>query len=272
MLSTTPGQKPLHALHVAPCATKASARARAATSTSTRRPRERMCRTPVAVPSSGSAATTQKKQSRSFPSAFCRDMKTACFRKGLSNLRVAPDSQLAGGCLLWKPTSNGRVRGGGAWAAWAAPAVGSGGDGPFPPGTPSRPCPSSTRACARPRCSPRSGAASAAWPTQSTPSRWSRRTRCSTSCRCGCTSTRRSCARPRRARGGSPAPTALWPSTTARCEVTEDTGPTERRPSRELKIKQGLKRGRCSSIQLRCCTHVLTKYACLSPPLVDVWL
>ena len=77
--------KPLHALHVAPCATKASARARAATSTSTRRPRERMCRTPVAVPSSGSAATTQKKQSRSFPSAFCRDMKTACFRKGLSN-------------------------------------------------------------------------------------------------------------------------------------------------------------------------------------------
>jgi hypothetical protein len=53
--------KPLHALHVAPCAIKASARARAATSTSTRRPRERMCRTPVAVPSSGSAATTQKK-------------------------------------------------------------------------------------------------------------------------------------------------------------------------------------------------------------------
>ena len=188
----------------------------------------------------------RRSTSRSFPSAFCRDMKTACFRKGLSNLRVAPDSQLAGGCLLWKPTSNGRVRGGGAWAAWAAPAVGSGGDGPFPPGTPSRPCPSSTRACARPRCSPRSGAASAAWPTQSTPSRWSRRTRCSTSCRCGCTSTRRSCARPRRARGGSPAPTALWPSTTARCEVTEDTGagtgagtgtgPTERRPSRELKI------------------------------------
>ena len=72
MLSTTPGQKPLHALHVAPCATKASARARAATSTLTRRPRERMsharggtsarrpraqpaCRT--AAPSSGSAAT-----------------------------------------------------------------------------------------------------------------------------------------------------------------------------------------------------------------------
>ena len=38
----------------------------------------------------------RRSTSRSFPSAFCRDMKTACFRKGLSNLRVAPDSKLAG--------------------------------------------------------------------------------------------------------------------------------------------------------------------------------
>ena len=90
MLSTTPGQKPLHALHVAPCATKASARARAATSTLTRRPRERMshagggtsarrpraqpaCRT--TAPSSGSAATDGKHGRRRRKSFWTCDRK-----------------------------------------------------------------------------------------------------------------------------------------------------------------------------------------------------